>query len=86
MRHQEGKVSHLVQKIEILYQIPGLLSPVLRVLQQVPAQVVRMLTVIMLETTPLAVRDRAQLYQNWDLDWEVCLLLQLCIYLGNLLK
>lgn len=77
MHRQEGTVSHLVQKIEIRYQIPGLLSPLLRVLQQVPVQVVRTLTVLTLEIIRLAVQDRVQPYQIWDLDWEVCLLLQL---------
>lgn len=68
MHQQEGTVSHLVQKIEILCQIPGLLSPALRLPQQVPAPVVRAVAVVMLEIAPLAVRDRAQLYQIWDLD------------------
>lgn len=68
MHHQEGTVSHLVQKIEILYQIPGLLSPVLRVPRQIPATAVRVVAVVLLEIATLAVRDRAQPYQIWDLD------------------
>lgn len=68
MHLQEGTVSHLVQKIEILYQIPGLLRPAHSHPQRVPAPVVRAVAVVVLEIAPLAVRDRAQLYQIWDLE------------------
>lgn len=68
MHQQEGTVSHLEQKIEILYQIPGLLSPARRLPQQTPTPLVRAVTVVVLEIAPLTVRGRAQLHQIWDLD------------------
>lgn len=68
MHQQEETVSRLVQKTEILYQIPGLLNPARRHPQQIPAPVVRGMAVVVLETAPLGVQDRAQLYQIWDLD------------------
>lgn len=63
MLQQEGTVSRLAQKIEILYQIPGLRSPAHRLPQRVLAPVVRAVAAVVLEIAPLAVRDRAQLYQ-----------------------
>lgn len=68
MHQQEGRVSRLVQKTEILYQIPGLLSPARRLPQQTPAPLVRVVTVVVLAIAPLTVPDRAQLHQIWDLD------------------
>lgn len=80
MHQQEGTISRLVQKIEILCQIHGLLSPAHRLPQQIPALVVRAVAAVMLKIALLALRDRAQLDRIWDLDLEVRLLLQLYIF------
>lgn len=80
MHQQEGTISHHVQKIEILCQIHGLLSPAHRLPRQIPALVVRAVAAVMPKITLLALQDRAQLDRIWDLGLEVCLLLQLYIF------
>lgn len=80
MHQQEGTISQLVQKIEILCQIRGLLSPAHRLPQQIPALLERAVTAAMLKIALQAQQDRAQLGRIWDLGLEVCLLLQLCIF------
>lgn len=79
MHQQEGTISHLVQKIEILCQIHGLLSPAHRLPQQILALLVRAVAAVMTKVALQAQRDRAQLDQIWDLGLElVCSIHQEC--------